>query len=126
MQRPFLIVEAYARLLWYDVFMSRHDLAALCHKIKRIPLRSRVKSRFCTTDIDSALSTACAFYPRQVLCLQHSAVLVQMLRARGSAAKLVIGTQTLPFKAHAWVEMNGEILNDRLASRETFQILEVL
>jgi hypothetical protein len=38
---------------------------------------------------------------------------------------MIIGAQKLPFKAHAWVEVDGEIINDRLASREKFLILEV-
>jgi hypothetical protein len=36
----------------------------------------------------------------------------------------VIGAQKLPFKAHAWVELDGVIIDDRLASREKFFILE--
>jgi hypothetical protein len=38
---------------------------------------------------------------------------------------MVIGVQTMPFKAHAWVEVGGQIVNDRLASREKYLVLEV-
>jgi hypothetical protein len=47
-----------------------------------------------------------------------------MLRRNGIPAHMVIGAQKLPFKAHAWVEVEGHILNDRLASREKFLVLE--
>ena len=126
MQRLLLVVEAYLLLIGHDIFMARHDFQSLCRRLGETRLRERSKSQSSTTDVDSALSDACAFYPKQVLCLHRSTVLVQMLRRRGVVAKLVIGTQTLPFKAHAWVETDGNILNDRLASREAFQILEVL
>jgi hypothetical protein len=38
---------------------------------------------------------------------------------------MIIGAQKLPFRAHAWVEVDGHILNDRLASREKFLVMEV-
>jgi hypothetical protein len=47
-----------------------------------------------------------------------------MLRENGVAAQMVIGAQKLPFKAHAWVEVDGVIVNDRLASTENFLVLE--
>jgi hypothetical protein len=72
-----------------------------------------------------ALDVACIFYPNPVLCLQRSAVLVTILRKRGAPAQMIIGAQKLPFKAHAWVEVNGRIINDRLASCEKFLVLEV-
>lgn len=126
MQRLLLIVEAYLRLIGHDAYMFRHDFRALCQKLKEIRQRPGSKRQSSSTDVETALSIACAFYPKRVLCLERSAVLIQMLRARGVAAKMVIGMQRLPFRAHAWIEIDGDILNDRLASREAFQILEVL
>ena len=72
-----------------------------------------------------ALNVACCFYPKRALCLQRSAVLVRLLRSNGVPAQVIIGAQKLPFKAHAWVEIDGQIINDRLASRESFLVLEV-
>lgn len=126
MQSLFLSVLAYLQLIRHDLFMARHDFRGLCQAIRELPLRPRSNAASCIAQVDSALTIACAFYPKQVLCLQYSAVLVRLLRAHGIAAQLIIGTQTLPFRAHAWVVIDGEIFNDRLASRETFQVLEVL
>lgn len=121
-----LSIEAYLLLIAHDILLSRRDFGAVCRRVRETQLQSRSASAPPTTDIESALGTACAFYPKRVLCLQRSTVLIQMLRARGVAAKLVIGTQTLPFRAHAWVEIGEDILSDQAASRGTFQILEVL
>jgi hypothetical protein len=121
----FAILEAYSRLVAHDVFMSLNDLAGLHEQIRRFPKRATDSSTTATQLVSHALDLACAFYPKRALCLQRSAVLVKMLRRRGSTAHMIIGAQKLPFKAHAWVEVDGEIINDRLASREKFLILEV-
>jgi hypothetical protein len=125
MRRAFIVVEAYLGLIAHDAFMRKHDFAALHQEIKTFPLRVKKPDHAVTEQVSNALDIACAFYPRQVLCLQRSAVLVKMLRKRGVPAHMIIGAQKLPFKAHAWVEVDGQIVNDRLASRETFLILEV-
>ena len=48
-----------------------------------------------------------------------------MLRVRGTSAHMMIGAQKMPFKAHAWVEVDGHIVDDRLASRGEFVVMEV-
>jgi hypothetical protein len=61
----------------------------------------------------SAVAAACALYPRTVKCLQRSSVIVYLLRMYGVHADLVFGVQRFPFFAHAWVEVDGHIVNDR-------------
>jgi hypothetical protein len=125
MKTLFLIIEAYIRLVAHDAFMSRHDFRSLHQQVKRFPLRRPRRKTNVAQAVSRALDIACAFYPKQALCLQRSSVLVKMLRRRGEPARMVIGAQKLPFKAHAWVEVDSAILNDRLAEREKFLILEV-
>jgi hypothetical protein len=119
------ILEAYIGIVAHDFFVSRHGLSALHHQIKSFPLSTTSRGVASTELTSHALDIACVFYPKRALCLQRSAVLVKMLRRRGVPARMVIGAQKLPFKAHAWVEVDGEIINDRLASREKFLVLEV-
>ena len=125
MKNLLVFLEAYLRLIGHDAFMSRHDLAALHKQIRDFPRRPATMCGQETELVCSALDAACAIYPRQVLCLQRSTVLVKMLRRRGAPAHMIIGAQKLPFKAHAWVEIDGAIIGDRLASRERFLVLEV-
>jgi hypothetical protein len=66
-----------------------------------------------TDTICAALNNACVWYPRRAECLQRSAVLTCLLRRYGLPAQMVIGTQKLPFRAHAWVELNGRVVNDK-------------
>lgn len=120
-----LILRAYAGLISHDLFMSRHDFASLHRRVKGFPLRPSSSGAITIDTLSRAVEIACCFYTKYVLCLQRSAVLVEILREKGIPARLVIGAQKLPFKAHAWVEVNGAIVNDRLASREEFLVLEV-
>lgn len=52
-------------------------------------------------------------YPAPVACLQRSVACVYLLRRRGVPAALVVGVRTPPFEAHAWAEVDGEVVNDR-------------
>lgn len=120
-----LVVEAYIKLVGYDLFMARNDFASLHRRVKGLPLRQVTPKPQVPEEISHALNIACCFYPKPALCLQRSSVLIAMLRQRGVPAHMIIGAQKLPFKAHAWVEVEGLILDDRLAAREAFLILEV-
>lgn len=125
MNKLLLVIEAYLGLIAHDIFMLSHDFSSLHRQIKSFPLRKTDRDAAGAESLSRALDVACAFYPRRALCLQRSSVLVKMLRRRGVPARMVIGAQKLPFKAHAWVEVHETILNDRLASREKFLVLEV-
>ena len=58
------------------------------------------------------VAVAAAFFPGRAVCLEQSLSLYLLLRARGVAAELRIGVQVYPFYAHAWVELDGEPVNE--------------
>jgi hypothetical protein len=70
--------------------------------------QSEVIDRVC-----KVVNYACVWYPKQSLCLQRSFVTTYLLRKRGVPAQMVLGAQKLPFKAHAWVEVDGRAINER-------------
>lgn len=43
-----------------------------------------------------------------------------MLRRRGIPAAIVIGVQLLPFASHAWVEVDGVVVNDKARVKEAY------
>jgi hypothetical protein len=43
-----------------------------------------------------------------------------LLRRHGWNAEIVIGAQLLPFQSHAWVEIEGCVVNDKPYLREIF------
>ena len=66
----------------------------------------------------------CGYYPKNVACLQRSAATVWLLRRFGIPADLVIGVSKFPFKSHAWVEVEGRVVNDRQRVREVYATLD--
>jgi hypothetical protein len=59
-----------------------------------------------------------------VLCLQRSAATTCLLRSHGVRALLVIGAQRIPFRAHAWVEVDGQVVNDKPYMHEIYAVLD--
>ena len=72
----------------------------------------------------AAIDLACVFYLKRVLCLQRSAAATLLLRSHGIPAELIIGTQLIPAKSHAWVEIDGVVINDKPYMREIYQELK--
>ena len=62
--------------------------------------------------VESAVAMAGALYPGRAKCLEQSLVLYYILRSHGVAAAYRQGVQPYPFRAHAWVEYRGQVIND--------------
>lgn len=93
--------------------------------VKRWPLCGpQPNARGQAQQVCAALDRAATWYPRQALCLQRSAVAACLLRSRGLPAEMVIGCRKIPFKAHAWVEVNGEVVNDKKKVQDTYRVLD--
>jgi transglutaminase superfamily protein len=61
------------------------------------------------------VAAACRQYPLHSRCLPRTVVLWSLLRRRGIDADVRIGVRgdtQGEFQAHAWLEWNGEIMND--------------
>ena len=119
----FLVLQAYVRLIQFDCYLARRNFHALYEKVRRYPIGSRPSSHD-VERICSAVDMACIWYWKEALCLQRSAATVCLLRSHGVAAELVIGTQQIPFKAHAWVEVDGCVVNDKPYTPEMYAVLD--
>ncbi|HKT07976.1 MAG TPA: lasso peptide biosynthesis B2 protein [Gemmatimonadaceae bacterium] len=62
--------------------------------------------------IEASVAKAAALFPGRALCLEQSLTLYALLRRSSVSARLRLGVQPYPFAAHAWVEADGEPLND--------------
>jgi hypothetical protein len=120
----FLVLQAYLRLMQFDLYLARNNFHALYEKVRRYPIGRRPPSPDAVETICSAVDMACIWYWKEALCLQRSAATTCMLRSHGIAAELVIGTQQLPFKAHAWVEVAGRVVNDKPYMPEMYAVLD--
>ena len=76
--------------------------------------------------IVAGVNQAASFYYRRRWCLERSAACADLLRQRGFDAELVLGVQVLPFIAHAWVEVDGQVINDNPELVRSFSVLHRL
>lgn len=120
----FLVLRAYLKLVHFDLYLARGNFAALYNKVRNYPIGKKEPSRNAVERICFAVDMACIWYWKEALCLQRSAATACLLKRNGVAAQMVIGAQQMPFKAHAWVEVDGRIVNDKPYMREIYGVLE--
>lgn len=120
----FLGLKAYLLLIYFDLYLTRGNFEVLYERVRRFPVRGVASPANVTERICSAMDMACIWYWKEALCLQRSAATTILLRRHGVAAQLVIGAQQLPFKAHAWVEVDGRVVNDKPYMHEMYFVLD--
>jgi hypothetical protein len=120
----FLVLKAYLQLIHFDLYLARGNFAALYNKVRKYPTRKRPLAPDAVEPICSAIDMACIWYWKEALCLQRSAATACLLRKYGVPAQLVIGAQQMPFRAHAWVEVDGRVVNDKPYTPEMYAVLD--
>lgn len=121
---PSLEVQAFLRLLEFDFYLARRRFLGVYDAIRQCNTSSPPGSADVVQRVCRAVDIACVWYWKQVLCLQRSAATVCLLKRYGVAATLVIGVQPLPFKAHAWVEVEGRVVNDKSYLPDIYLVLD--
>jgi len=120
----FLVLQAYLKLIHFDLYLARGNFAALYDRVRKYPLGKRMTAPDAAERICSAMDMACIWYWKEALCLQRSAATACLLKKHGVPAQLVIGAQQMPFKAHAWVEVGGRVVNDKPYTPEMYAVLD--
>lgn len=122
----FLTWKAFAALLVFDFLgLGRNrNFAKMLRLVSNWRVASRAKVPNAIDRVCNAVNYACVWYPRQVLCLQRSAVTTCLLRSCGVDAKMAMGAQKLPFKAHAWTEVDGRAINERRDVQKIYGVWE--
>jgi len=120
----FLVLQAYWKLIHFDVYLARGNFAALYDNVRKYPLGKHAPASDAVERICSAIDMACIWYWKEALCLQRSAATACLLKKYGVPAQMVIGAQQMPFKAHAWVEVDGRVVNDKPYTPEMYAVLD--
>jgi hypothetical protein len=120
----FLVLKAYLKLIHFDLYLARGNFAALYDKVRNCPVRARTPGLDAIERVNSAIAMACIWYWKEALCLQRSAATACLLKRYGVPAQMVIGAQQMPFKAHAWVEVRGRVVNDKPYTPEMYAVLD--
>ena len=120
----FLMLQAYMKLIHFDIYLARGNFAALHNKVRKYPIASKSLTPEAVDKICYAVDMACIWYWKEALCLQRSAALTCLLKRHGAPAQMVIGAQHIPFRSHAWVEVDGRVVNDKPYVSEVYAVLD--
>jgi hypothetical protein len=120
-----LVLEGWIVLLYFELVTRVGGLKQVRNVLRRSVVKPREPIRVkSNAEVCRAMDFAIIFYFKTVLCLQRSAATALLLRRHGWDAEIVIGAQLIPFKSHAWVEVNGMVVNDRPYMQEIYQVLD--
>ena len=120
----FLVFKAYLQLIHFDLYLARGNFAALYERVRNYPIKEKKLPTDTVERICSAVDIACIWYWKEALCLQRSAATTCLLKKHGVQALMVIGAQQMPFKAHAWVEVDGRVVNDKPYTQEMYAVVD--
>jgi Transglutaminase-like superfamily len=118
-----LVARAYLKLIRFEIYLARTDFAGLYKGVKNYAPGSHPSKPQPVDLVCRAVDIACVCYWKRVLCLQRSAVTACLLKRFGIPAHMIIGTQQMPLRSHAWVEVEGRVVSDKPYMRELYQVL---
>jgi hypothetical protein len=119
-----LVVESWLFLFRIECVMRRDRFQELHQMVQEAPVRPAASILTPYETLCLAMDYACVLYFKRVLCLQRSAATALLLRHHGWRAGMVVGTQMLPFRSHAWCEIDGAVVNDKPYVHEIYQVLQ--
>jgi Transglutaminase-like superfamily len=119
-----LFLKAYLLLIRFDIDLALGRFSAIRRKVRSCPVADHSAADDAIERIRRAVSAACVWYRKEVLCLQRASTFTCLLRRNGVPAQMVIGAQVLPFRAHAWVEAESRVIDDNPQSVAMYEILD--
>jgi hypothetical protein len=119
-----LVPRAYLMLIYFHFYLVRGNFSMLYTRVRNAQPRKAPSIPDAVERICAAVDMACIWYWKEVLCLQRSAVTACLLKRYGVPAQMVIGAQQIPFRAHAWVEVEGRVVNDKPYTPEMYAVLD--
>lgn len=110
----YLFVEAYFTLIQVNYLFKKNKILGIIKRLKMYDVKKLKKtvSQSRITELSVALDNACFLFTKKIRCLEWAAVLTLMCLRRNIKAIFKIGVQNYPFLAHAWVEIDGEVVAD--------------
>jgi hypothetical protein len=116
---------AFLGLAIADIIMKLAGFQRLHKTVKRWPVSKKANNDpKIITATCAAVDRAATRYLKHALCLQRSAITTCLLRMRGVPAQMVIGCRKIPFRGHAWVEVDGQVVNDNPKVQTFYRVLD--
>jgi hypothetical protein len=114
-----------SELLWLEVCLHL-GYSTIRKTVARVSVRPATAKSDALQLVRVAVRDACIFYFKPVKCLQRSAAVTRMLRRRGIRAELVVGYQPAPVESHAWVEVDGKVVWDKMTLHQYLRVIDRL
>jgi hypothetical protein len=118
------IAPAYLGLIVVDLALRLRGFGRVHRWLHRLPAGGPGPGLARARRLACAVDLAAAYYPKRAWCLERSLVTLLLMRMRRWPARLVLGAKRMPFAAHAWVEMDGQVVNDDTRVRARYAVLE--
>jgi len=118
-----LVCRALYELARYEAIIWLRGFGCIQRELSRQSIAPKPTSPELEQAICDAVLLATCLYWKPVLCLQRAVCAVRLLRKDGIAGRLVIGYRPSPFFSHAWVEVDGRIVNGSPAYQTRLQVL---
>jgi Transglutaminase-like superfamily len=122
-KKPMLVLQALWELIRYDLVNVTFGFQRICRQVASQRVASQKFSRQTESLVCDAVSLAACFYYKPVRCLQGSVAAARLLQKSGIKSCLVIGYRPAPFLSHAWVEVDGRVVNDSPVYKERLHVL---
>lgn len=119
-----LTLRACRELILFDLLSVFGGFPTIRKWLARTSIDSRKHGSPTIQEIVEAVDVVGTFYWHQIRCLQRSFAGARLARQSGIGAELVIGTRPVPFLSHAWIEVNGDIVNDYKGYKRKLFVIE--
>lgn len=124
LRRPAGVAVAYAALLLADLLLRGGGYRRFRRRIAGWPVARTARRPVDPAKVCGEVDTAASYYFKRAWCLQRSAATTCLLRRAATPAHLVIGVREVPFMSHAWVEVDGTVINDTAAVRRLYREID--
>ncbi|MGA2725778.1 MAG: lasso peptide biosynthesis B2 protein [Bryobacteraceae bacterium] len=122
--RIVLAVRAMWELCRYDLVAATSGFRGVYRRLQGLACGRRSSHSGLEMVVPRTVTAVSSFYWKRVPCLQRSVVTARLLRQYGVEAQVVIGCRAAPFASHAWVEVNGRVVNDSSGYQQKLRVLE--
>lgn len=94
--------------IWLKLF----GIHRIIKTIRKRKPKKPINNHRVVSELIHELNTACLYFPANTKCLEWAITYMFLAYKLNIDCKLIIGVQTQPFVAHAWVEYNGVPFSD--------------
>ena len=118
-----LVFRALCELARYEALICVRGFGCVQRQLSRQSVAKEPAGPELERAICDAILLATCLYWKPVLCLQRSVCAVRLLRKHGVPARLAIGYRPAPFFSHAWVEVDGRVVNGSSVYQKRLRLL---